>query len=254
MIKIAVCDGVPSFTCLIGRALSEWKYERGLDVEFIKTKDSDDLIEMYNRFGHMDLIFMALRPARGPDGVTAARSLKKVDENLRIVFVTAERLVDIEMVSLRPFGILSLTAGTSEVKAFADRCIQDSSRFFIFSSGHGRTALLTDSICYISKKDYPHYRVVIIYCNDGISYMSYMSVREVEAELKRTGAGFIRIQNSCFVNPFYIFHINCSVLRLRQGCCSGDTELYCSRRYGRSAYRAYLEYARKNIDSFGIAK
>lgn len=254
MIKIAVCDGIPSFTSLIARALSEWKYERGLDVEFIKTEDPDDLIEVYDRCGHMDLVFMALDPVRGPDGITAARSLKKADENLRIVFVTAERLVDIELVSLQPLGILPLNAGVTEVKALADKCIEDSRRFFIFSSGHGRTAILTDRICYITKKDYPHYRVVIIYCNDGISYMSYMSVKEVEAELKRTCTEFIRIQNSCFVNPCFIYKINCSMLQLRQGCCSGETILYCSRRYGRSAYMAYLEYARKNIDLYGVAK
>ena len=253
MIRIAVCDGRPSFSGMIGKTLFEWKNERGLDVEYYVTRDSDDLIDLCTRRGHMDLILMALHPAGGSDGPASARSLKRADENLRIVFVTAERQIDIELLNLQPRGFLALPVDATAVRMYADACVEDSRRFFIFSYGHGRTAVETDQICYISKKDYPQYRVMDIYCNNGISYMSYMSVKDVEAELKRTGTEFIRIQNSCFVNPLYIIYINRVMLRLRQDCSRGEAELYFSRRFGGKAYRSYIEYAGRNIDRYGIA-
>jgi len=254
MIRIAACDGEPSFTSDLKKILSEWKHENGKDVEYLETQDPDDLIELCTRYGHMDLVFMSLHPKRGPDGIATARSLKQADKNLNIVFITADRLIDIEVTSLQPLGVLMLPMQPVKLRSCLDRCVQQSRKFFFISGKRSRTAICIDDICYISKKDYPHYRVVIIHCNNGISYMSYMSVKEVEAELERTCAGFIRIQNSCFVNPFYIYHMERSVLQLRQGCCSGDTELYCSRRYGRSAFKAYIEYTCKNIDCCGIAK
>ena len=162
----------------------------------------------------MDLVFLALHPQKGPDGVAAARGLKKADDNLNIVPVTADKMIDVEFVRLQPSGILILPFESHEVKAIADSCVKRRRELFIISSSRSRIAIPIDQICYINKKPHPDFRVVEIHCTNGRTYQSYMTTQEVEKQLAASGSFFLRIRNSCFVNPFFVHSVSSSHVRL----------------------------------------
>lgn len=251
MIRVAVCDAEPSFTGKIEKTLLESEYENGLEVEYYKREDSYDIEELCNRYGHMDLIFMALHPKRGPDGYYMARKLKEADPNLKIVFVAADKMVNPEIMNLQPLGFLPLPADERRIRSFIRECISLRQDSFIFKKDQTITAVPAGHICYIKKED-PNYRKIYIYCADGMVYDPYMSVAEVEKELKRSNIQMIRITNSCFVNPFFIMEMNKSEVLLRAGLKVAENRLIPSRGYRIKAYIDYELYCSRHMERFGI--
>ena len=254
MISIAACDGEPSFACPLRRGLCVWEQETGIDLEFLEVADSDDLVELCNERGHVDLIFLAHHPQRGADGLAAIRGLKKTDENLNIVLVTADRMIDIEYVRLQPLGILPLPFEDHEVKNCVDGCIRRRKELFVITSFKKRIAIPIDQICYINKKPYPEFRIIEIHCSNGKTYQAYMKTEEVEQQIIASGMIFLRIRNSCFANPFFVHDLNGSCVELFEGCCSGETELRFGRGYAKKAAVVYKEYLERRRYIGGIAK
>ena len=251
--RIAVCDADPSFSGILEKTLIDLKLEIGLDVEYYKREDSHDIEELCGKYGHMDLIFMALHPKRGPDGYYIARRLKEVDKNLNVVFVAADKLVDPEIMNLQPFGFLPLPADEGKIKAFARECSILSQNQFIFKKDQSYTAVPAGQICFI-RKERPDHRKSFIYCADGRTYDTYMSVTEVVNELRRISMRNIRIANSCFVNPFFIRFMNKTELFIREDCSCTIKKLSPSRGFRIKAFEAYKEYCGSDIDRLGIAQ
>ena len=254
MISIAACDGEPSFACRLKRGLYVWEQETGIDPEYLEVTDSDDLVELCNERGHIDLVFLAHHPQRGADGIAAARGLKKADENLNIVLVTADRMIDIGFVRLQPLDILPLPFEDSELKTCIERGLKRRKELFVIRSFKKRIAIPIERICYISKKPYPDFRIIEIHCSDGITYQSYMKTEEVEQQLIASGMTFLRIRNSCFANPFFVHKISGTGVELFEGCCSGETELRFVRGYRNEALKAYKEYLERRTYLNSIAK
>ena len=250
--RIAVCDTDPSFSGILEKILNDLRLENGLDVEYYKREDSHDIEELFGKYGHMDLIFMALHPKRGPDGYYIARRLKEVDKNLNVVFVAADKLVDPEIMNLQPFGFLPLPADEGRIKSFTKECCRCSQNQFIFKKDQSYTAVPTGQICFI-RKEFPDHRKAFIYCADGITYDTYMSVAEVDDEIRRINMRIIRIANSCFVNPFFIKFLNKTELFIREDCNCAVKKLSPSRGYRISAIEAYRDYCAVSINRFGIA-
>ena len=249
--RIAVCDADPSFSGVLEKTLIDLKRETGLDVEYHIREDSHDIEELCGKYGHMDLIFMALHPKRGPDGYYIARRLKEVDKNLNVIFVAADKMVDPEIMNLQPLGFLPLPADSERIKALAEECRSFTRDQFIFKKDQSYTAVPAGRICFI-RKERPDYRRSFIYCADGMIYDTYMSVADVENELRRINMRIIRIANSCFVNPFFIMTLNKTELLIRNDCDCGIKKLSPSRGYRITAIEDYKEYCSVNIDRYGI--
>ena len=242
MIRIAVCDGEPSFAWLLRRRICEWEDENGQDLEYLEKTDSDDLVELCMERGNIDIVFLAHKPQKGPDGAAAVKDLKKTDDKINIVLVTAERMIDVEIVRFQPFGILPLPFEYNDVKAFIDSCVRNRKDLFVISASCERIAIPIDQICYINKKPHPDFRLIEIHCCNGQVYQTYMTTKEVEMQLLASERMFLRIRNSCFANPFFVRSINGVHVTLFEDACGNDNELVFGRGYAKAANRAYTEY------------
>ncbi len=240
-IRVAACDGEPSFAYMLGETINEWRYETGREIIYLLRKDPEALMIEYDIHGHMDLVFMALHPVKGVGGLEAARCLKKLDEDIRIAYVSASDESSREMIETRPVAYELMPLDSGRIKKLLNECERYRSRFFCVRFRQKYYSIPIDSICYIS-----HFRRKIdIYCNNGTVYQASMSLNEAQQRLERLGYHFIRIHCSLIVNPFYIGTVNKRRLNVRAGCFEKEHILDISCAYSAAALKKYDEYLKR---------
>ncbi len=232
MIRIAACDGKPSFAGELGRILDIWADEKCLNIEFRCYESLNDLLTEIELRGHIDLVFLALCSENG--GAEAAGRIRKEDGEAELVYVSEKSLCRRELFHLRPLDCLGYPLRMEEVLRLLYRYLKlrDKEKF-VFRCRHRIIALAARQIRYLY-----HFnrKLYIYYCGDRY-FETYMRMEEAELLLGKSETVFFRAHASYLVNLCFVEQLSCSLLLLY-----GGAEIPVGRPYGQQLMRYFEAY------------
>ena len=85
MLVVGICDGDTSVRILIANFIKRYKEETGLNIQVLSYDSGEKLLNHYSL--SMDLIFLEI-PFSKINGIEIAKRIRKIDQNVGIVFLT----------------------------------------------------------------------------------------------------------------------------------------------------------------------
>ena len=232
MIRIAACDGKPSFVGELARILDIWADGMCLNMEFRCYESLNDLLTDIELHGHVDLVFLDLCSECG--GAEAAGRIRKEDREAELVYVSARRYCRRELFRLHPLDCVSNPLCDSEILELLKRYmdLRKGSKF-VFRCRHRIIALAVRQIRYL----YHFNRKLYIYCSGNRMFETYMRMEEAERLLSRCETHFFRAHAFYLVNPGFVEQLSCSLLLM-----NGGDEIPVGRPYGQQLMRYFEAY------------
>lgn len=201
MFRIVCCDDSTADLTQITGYLSELAEHYPLQIDTYTS--GIDLIRDYRRKQFCDLLILDMR-MNGMDGIQVAEELRKVDDALPILIVTAT--IDYAVEGYRVNACRYLVKPVIKedfldvIRTTLDHLILKQNSYFTFPSKTGLTKLMTDHIYYLESD----IRTIIVAAEEGrFSFTGTISA--LEQELRPHG--FIRIHKSFLVNISRIHNI-----------------------------------------------
>lgn len=192
MVRIAIVDDQERDARLLGQALDRYAAERGVALEHSWLPSATDFLAGYRH--QYEIVFMDIRMP-GLDGMSAARSLRQIDQGVALVFLTslAQYAVDgyeLDAVDyiLKPVSYEALKLKLPRVLA---RCPSPQQEVVVQSGGKS-TRLLPDEIEFV--EIYDHH---IQFVTTRGTVRAYGTLKEIEQQLPE---GFFRVNNQTIVN------------------------------------------------------
>ncbi len=213
MFRIAICDDESQYLDRLGQFLSRFAGEKGMEFEILAFSSADSLLRQYPQ--KLDLLFLDIAMS-GTNGISAARQIRKFDENVCIIFITTMYQYAIEGYSVRAFGFIKKPIKESELRhelTCALRIIEDRRAREHFLTIKCGTELRRLPISHISYCEVRNHQVIVL--ADGVTHQTRTSITELEKEL--LSLGFFRCHNSFLVNGDFIQRIDTSEIVLKDG-------------------------------------
>lgn len=210
MIKVAICDDDVKITCQIENMLDANRIDLQISV-FFDGSTLERSVLMGNRF---DLIYLDIR-MKVMNGLETARSIRNVDSDAIIIYVSKYKIFSEELFEVEPFRFISKPINEEIFQRyFNEAYIKITSRETFFQFKYNKTIIKVPvrEIRYFESKGR------IIYINmvrDKQKF--YDKLNEVEKNLLSSKYTFLRIHQSFLVNYTYIKKICCTSAVLTDG-------------------------------------
>lgn len=195
MLRIGICDDQPDARFSLRCALERAAERRKIELSFWEFSAGERLLNwLENHTGELDMIFLDMEMGQ-LDGMETARRLRRQDEMVQIVFVTAYADHVFDGYSVGALGYLLKPAKAEALedillRASAALCRQ-ADQHFLCRNGDSCCRIPLGKILYF----YSDRRRVICVCQ-GKEYPFYGKLDQVEQEL---GGDFVRIHQRYLV-------------------------------------------------------
>jgi DNA-binding LytR/AlgR family response regulator len=198
MIKVAICDDENEVINQIEKILLKESEINHILID-IEVFYSGEILEnaILNR-AQYDLLFLDIH-MNGKNGITVARDIRKVDENLLIVYVSGYERYLMELFRLDVFDFIKKPIHyDSFVKTFlaAYHRICSKKIYFSFQYKNELHKVLCSEIIYFESNG----RQIQIYMKNGETEVFNCKLNEVEEQLITGKIPFLRIHQSFLVN------------------------------------------------------
>lgn len=232
--RIAVCDDDERDIARIGKLIAEYQTSRDqmVDCHYF-TNSTDFLCEL--RGGEYDLVLLdALMP--GVDGIHAAQELRTLDQNVRLIFVSASPEFAVESYNVGAYHYLlkPLDAGSlfAQLDKITDELSAQATQGLVLKSREGIVQIAFSRLAYVEVIN----KTVFFHLTDG-------TVREVTATLADfeekllSRPEFLKTHRSYLVNLGFIqaAGINCVIMK-------GGNSIPVSRQRRSLVQDAYMHY------------
>lgn len=215
MIRVAVCDDEKQICEYLKKSVLDCLAKRDLDGRVEIFDDGEGLCRLYeNGKADFDIILLDITMKRC-DGMTAAKTIRKTDENVMIVFVTASAEYVFSGYQVRAFRYIlkpELLHGFAGVfNECLDELTKENELRFSFQRGAQLQVLALRDILYFESDR----RKIIIHCTQDREFSFYGKLDEVQNELKNRD--FVRCHQSYLVNAKKITAVGLGELSLESG-------------------------------------
>ncbi len=120
MMRIAVCDDNADFLLSEITMIEKWSEQSGIPVEIYRFDNGDSLIAKNASVG-MDIIFLdIIMPLQ--NGMETAKELRRLDNAVKIVFLTSSPEFALESYDVKAHGYLLKPVTYEKIKATLDDC------------------------------------------------------------------------------------------------------------------------------------
>ncbi len=199
MIKIAVVEDEDKWANLINEYLDRFSEKENLDIAITRFRDGYDLVEGYS--GEFSIIFMDIEMSL-MNGMEAAEEIRKVDEEVAIVFVTnmAQYAISGYKVNALDYVLkpISYIPFCETLKRAIRTCNKDQAGHVVINYKGGTRKLSTDDIAYVESQGH---RLFFNTLSEQYETTTY-SMKEIETMLKEYN--FRRCNSGCLVNLRYV--------------------------------------------------
>ena len=236
LIKIAYCDDDMSILEDIRTLLEEYRTERNNDISHIAFNSPLDLIAEIEKGARFDVLLLdVLMP--GETGIDAAAEIRKIDKNVKIIFLTSSSEYAVQSYSVEAFFYQLKPVSKEAIFTLMDSVISACEK------EHGNSIILRCKSG-ITRIDLRHieyceviHRTLFIHLSGGRVLESIGSMDELSHQLEQYGC-FIRPHRSYLVNLEHIQSISHNLITM-----SCLTEIPIPRGKYNEVKDAYLEYA-----------
>lgn len=232
MLKIAICDDENAIINEIENLLFDVSKQHSIQVDIDAFYSGQTLEKEVLRGTRYDLIYMDIEMEKG-NGIASAGNIRKVDENVMLIYVSAYDKYVLELFRLDVFVFLKKPIDKKLfTKAFLEvnKKICNKVFFFTFSSNGEEYKIPCKDILYFESSG----RKVNVYCLDGSVEEFYGKLSDVEEKISKGKIPFLRIHQSYLVNFLLIRSRSRSGVTLANGktlAISAGTQRKFARRY-----------------------
>lgn len=199
---VAICDDDVTDRVKVGQLLTQKMKKRGEPLDITYFDCGEDLVEQYERRERSyDMIFLDIY-MKFMNGLETARQIRRCDQRVALIFLTASREFAIDGYSvsacdylLKPIRQEKLEAAVN--RFFAEKYPRIRQSLLVVSGSAGRR-IAYDDIMYIESRRM-NLRIV---CSHGAEHSIRKKLDEVQEEL--SGSRFLRCNRSYIVNMDYI--------------------------------------------------
>lgn len=198
MVRIAVVEDDREYAARLEEYLKRYEQESGEKLRITHFKDGEDIVTGYS--GEYDIVLMDIE-MEFLDGMTAAERIRRVDEEVVIIFITnmpqyvmKGYMVDALDYVLKPLSYFALS---QRIDRALTRMKRRRRRFVTIAIKGGMKKLDISHIRYIEVRDHD----LIFHTIDG-DVAAKGSMRDVEESLE--GEGFFRCNKCYLVNLEYV--------------------------------------------------
>ena len=202
MLNIAICDDDDLIAHQMESVLHNIGNEENVKIDTDVFYSGNDLVREISSGKKFDLIYMDIQMENG-DGITAAKNIRKKDEDVMIIFISSYDRYVMELFHLDVFSFIRKPIDRdSFVQIFleANQRICSRNHFFSFKYKSQEYKVLCKEILYFESKA----RQINIHVRDGNKYVFNGKLLEVEKGLSSGKVTFLRIHQSYLVNYLLI--------------------------------------------------
>ena len=197
--RIAIVEDDAAAQAVLTKGLRRYEAERGMPLELIAFSDGEDLVTGYT--ADYDLILMDIE-MRFMDGMRAARTVRGLDGEVPIIFVTNAPQYAIEGYRVRALDYILKPISWYSFSESLDRALRsrgaDRERSTVtVALKDGMTRLEVGRICYVEVQDHQ-----LIYNTRDGRYVTKGAIRDVEGQL--ASEAFFRCNRCYIVNLKYV--------------------------------------------------
>lgn len=203
MLQIAIVEDEKSYRDLLESYLNQYAKEHFLEIHTVFFEDGDEIIESYKC--EYDIILMDIM-MQFMDGMTAAETIRKQDEEVIIIFITNMINYAIKGYKVAAFDYILKPITYYALEKSLDRALvkvtdRETRKYININVQGGIQKLELTEICYIESQ--AHY--LTFYTQKG-QFKTYMRIKDIEAELP--GEMYYRINKGLIVNLRYVEGMN----------------------------------------------
>lgn len=217
MIKIAVCDDNYFATTEMEDMLYKICAREGVPVDIDIFYDGVALEKEIDKGEKYDLLYLDIQMKKS-DGITAAKKLRKVDENAIIVFVSSYERYMMELFRLDVFAFIKKPIDKENfINIFCEayRKIQNKNFYFIFHYRNEEFKIPCKEILYFESRG----RQITVHTLLGENRIFNGKLSDVENRLESGKVPFLRIHQSFLVN----YHLIKARSKLKVTMITGET-------------------------------
>lgn len=232
MINIAICDDEKIITSQIDNLISDICKRENIPVDtdvFFSGNGLQKEIESGTRY---DLIFLDIHMKNG-DGITTAQNIRKIDENVLLIYVSSYDKYMIELFRLDVFAFIRKPIEHDNFeKIFKDANQKISNKMFYFSFRYRNQEhkIPCIDILYFESNG----RKISVHIRNGNIEQYNGKLSDVEAWLDKGKIPFLRIHQSYLVNYHHIKSRSKTEVTITNGMklpISEDRQKYFGRQY-----------------------
>ena len=203
MIRVGLIDDDLEHQKMICEFINTYKNETNTNFEIVQYTDGLNFIEEYR--GNLDIVFLDIEMPH-MDGMTAAETIRKQDEEVIIIFITNMINYAIKGYKVAAFDYILKPITYYALEKSLDRALvkvtdRETRKYININVQGGIQKLALTEICYIESQ--AHY--LTFYTQKG-QFKTYMRIKDIEAELP--GEMYYRINKGLIVNLRYVEGMN----------------------------------------------
>lgn len=208
--KIAICDDNKSVIASVKNALMSCNIS---NVKIDEFYSGESLLEYYKKGGRYDLLFLDIHMEM-IDGINTAFTLKKLQKDLILIFLTGHTIYVKEAFTVQAFQYLTKPVKQEEIIKEFKRAVG------YYKLNHTRYKIEDKkSTVYVEISNIIYMEVrnhnITIYTDKG-EYIVKGRLKDEEVKLKKYG--FVRCHQGYLVNMQWIHAINEDSIQLKNGC------------------------------------
>lgn len=214
MINIAICDDDIVATGKLDCMLQNIAKKYFVDLEIEVYWDGEGLIKSVESKVYYDMIFLDIE-MKNENGISVARKIRKIDNNVLIIYVTSYESYMLESFSVRPFRFIIKPLNEQELHncfkaAFDD--ISNSDSYFRYNYQRIRHKIPIRDILYFQSNR----RKIKIVTQENV-FEFYGKLNDIETSLINSKAVFLRVHQSFLVNYKHVKGLSYDFLVLDNG-------------------------------------
>lgn len=215
MLKIAICDDDVKFTGTLEHMVIQAEGIMDIHIETEVFFDGDMLVKRFKEGSRYDIIFLDIEMKR-MNGIAVARSIRKMDYSVLLIYVSGYEHYLKELFEVEPFRFLSKPIDNELFyRYFSDACqrVIETEEYYQYKYNKEIRKVLIRDIVYFESRS----RIIYIFLKNGFVDRFYGKLNNVEKKLVEEKNFFLRIHQSFLVNYDYVRKINYSNMVLSIG-------------------------------------
>ena len=196
--RIAICDDEKDFINEVADIID--RFYNSLDSVTYEFLNGSELLKSFRQTG-FDIVFLDIEMP-GFDGISTARKLRELSENVYIVFLTGHIEYALKGYEVNALRYLTKPASVSDIREVIDHVIKKMSneKYLWIKNNDGEYRIKYSDIIYIESQN----QNVIVYTVSG-NYQMRAKLNDLENQLKADG--FFRVHRSYMVSLLKVIGI-----------------------------------------------